>query len=48
MELNREQTKPRIEPYHPVSVVIPPECLDEDGGPCEHDKKEIRKKQNII
>lgn len=32
-----------------VNVMIPPECMDEDGAPCPHSHKEENKKdQNPV
>ena len=31
-----------------VDIAIPPECLDEDGGPCEHSKKPEKKEYNPV
>lgn len=39
--------EPSIKKYM-VDVMIPPECLDEDGGPCEHDKKEVKREYNPV
>ena len=29
-------------------VRIPPECMDENGAPCPHSKKEIKREQNPV
>ena len=33
---------------HFVDVMIPPECLDENGGKCEHDHKTEKKYHNPV
>lgn len=44
-EITDTQEEPR---KYFVDVFIPPECLDEDGGPCEHSKEEDKKQQNPV
>ena len=39
--------EPRIRKYM-VDVRIPPECLDEDGGDCEHSRKPEKKQMNPV
>ena len=31
-----------------VDVYIPPECIDPDGGPCEHSKEPEKKHHNPV
>lgn len=33
---------------HPISVLIPPECIDPDGAPCEHDNKKKKTDYNPV
>lgn len=42
--------KPRVEPKkkYAVNVMIPPECLDEDGKDCPHTPKKEKKHYNPV
>ena len=31
-----------------MDVIIPPECMDEDGAPCPHSKEEVKRDQNPV
>ena len=45
----KENKKNDVEPKkYMVDIMIPPECLDEDGGECPHSKKEIKKQNNPV
>ena len=47
MDTTKSDTnKPRVK--YVVDIMIPPECLDEDGGKCEHDRKTEKKEQNPV
>ena len=52
MATESKPTEPRVEARKPkkyrVDVMIPPECLDEDGGKCEHDRKSEKKQYNPV
>lgn len=51
MDTESINNEPRIikEPKkYMVDIMIPPACLDEDGGPCEHSKEEIKKEYNPV
>lgn len=39
--------KPRIKKYT-VDVMIPPACLDEDGGSCPCEKKPVKQARNPV
>ena len=43
-ETSKETSKER---KHPVDVLIPPECMD-DNGECEHTKRPARHEQNPV
>lgn len=46
---NIENNEPkRLESGFMVDILIPPECMDEDGGKCEHDRKPVKKQENPV
>ena len=40
------ENEPSVE--HFISVMIPPECIDPDGGECAHSKHPVKKEYNPV
>ena len=45
-ESTDNKTEPRID--HPISIKIPDECMDPEGGDCPHAVKPIKKHYNPV
>lgn len=46
MDDKPKTSEPRVK--YIVDVMIPPECLDEDGADCPHTKKEVKHDYNPV